>query len=168
MRNATFATLLSPEVMMRHLSRFVLPLVLTVTTIGLTLTYGQGTPKADPPKKEEAKKLTVMERKLLHSQRILEGLAMNNFEKVAKAADELLECVKDATWRINDTEEYLTFSKIFQRDIEDIKKAVEKKNIDAASLAYGDMTRTCVKCHKYLRETRIGGAKGPDNTVSGY
>ncbi len=141
---------------MKHASGFVLPFAVALTALGLSLAHGQDKPKVDPPKKEDPKKLTVMERKLLHSQKILEGLATNNFEKIGKGADELLECIKDATWRINDTEEYLTFSKIFQRDIEDIKKAVEKKNIDAASLAYGDMTRTCVKCHKYLRENRIG------------
>jgi hypothetical protein len=31
-------------------------------------------------------------------------------------------------------------------------KNAEDKNLDAAALSYVDLTLTCVKCHKHLRE----------------
>lgn len=110
--------------------------------------------KADP------KKLTVMERKLLHAQKLLEGLAMKDFEKIDKSTEGLMECLKEATWRINDTDKYLLYSNEFLRNIEGMQKASKKKNIDAATLSYVEMTLTCVKCHEHLRETRIGAAPG--------
>lgn len=108
--------------------------------------------KADP------KKLTVMERKLLHAQKLLEGLAMKDFDKIDKSTEGLMECLKEATWRINDTDKYLLYSNEFLRNIEGMQKASKKKNVDAATLAYVEMTLTCVKCHEHLRETRIGAA----------
>jgi hypothetical protein len=103
----------------------------------------------DPPK--EPKKLSVMQRKLTHSQRILEGLAKNEFDKIANGADGLIECINDATWKINDTEKYLMYSNDFKRRAENLKKAAKAKNIDSAALAYVDLTLTCVRCHQYLR-----------------
>ena len=71
------------------------------------------TPRADDPKKP-----TVMQRKLTHAQKALEGLAVNNFDKIRVAADGLIECVKDATWKINDTDKYLLYSNEFLRRAE--------------------------------------------------
>ena len=67
------------------------------------------------------------------------------------AADGLIECVKDLTWKINETEKYLVYTNDFLRRAEGLKKAAKDKNIDAAALAYVDMTLTCVKCHQFLR-----------------
>lgn len=117
-------------------------------------------PVATPQEKAKGdpKKLTVMERKLLHAQKMLEGLAMKDFDKIDKGAEGLMECLKEATWRINDTDKYLLYSNEFLRNIEGMQKAAKKKNIDAATLSYVEMTFTCVKCHEHLRETRIGAA----------
>lgn len=116
----------------------------------------------DPQEKAKAdpKKLTVMERKLLHAQKLLEGLAMKDFDKIDKSTEGLMECLKEATWRINDTDKYLLYSNEFLRNIEGMQKASKKKNIDAATLSYVEMTLTCVKCHEHLRETRIGAVPG--------
>lgn len=70
------------------------------------------------------------------------------------------EYVKDATWRINDTDKYLLFSNDFRRSAENLQKAAKDKKIDAAALAHVDMTLTCVRCHRYLRDEGI--ARGPD------
>jgi hypothetical protein len=128
-------------------------LVVLAGSAGVGLTQPTPKPKAAPP---EAKKPTVMERKLKNAQGLLEGLALKDFAKIEKAADELMLCVKEATWRINDTDKYLLYSNDFIREIESVQKAAKNKNVDAATLAYMEMTMTCVKCHEHLRETRIG------------
>jgi hypothetical protein len=53
------------------------------------------------------------------------------------------------------TRDYETMSDEFLRRIEAAKTAAKNKNIDAAALAYVDMTLSCVKCHKYVRDQRI-------------
>ncbi len=107
------------------------------------------------PKDEPKKKLTVMQRKLQHAEKVLEGLAVNDFAKIDAAADGIMDCVKDETWKINDTDKYLTYTNDFVRRVQGLKKAAKEKNVDAAALSYVDMTLTCVKCHQYLREDRI-------------
>lgn len=84
------------------------------------------------------------------------SLALEDFDKIRTNSDGLIECVKEASWRINDTDKYLLFSNDFLRRVENLRKAAKDKKIDAAALAYVDMTLTCVKCHQYLRDEGIG------------
>ncbi len=133
------------------------PMTRTLALLAVALALvvnGTGRAEDKPKPKDEPKKPTVMQRKLTHSQTVLEGLATNNFTKIGAGGEGLVECIKDATWKINDTEKYLTFSNDFLRRAEALKKAAKDKNLDAAALAYVDMTLTCVKCHQYLREDR--------------
>ena len=107
---------------------------------------------AAPTRSEDkSKKPTVMQRKLTHSHRVLEALAKKDFKELEAGADGLIECVKDLTWRINETERYLVYTNDFLRRAEGLKKAAKDKNIDAAALSYVDLTLTCVKCHQFLR-----------------
>lgn len=101
--------------------------------------------------KEAPKQPSVMQRKLGHSQKVLEALAKKDFKELDAAASGLIDCVKDLTWKINETEMYLVYTNDFLRRAEGLKKAARDKNIDAAALTYVDMTLTCVKCHQYLR-----------------
>jgi len=131
----------------------IVPIV--AMTIMLLIVVMPASP-AQEKEKPAPKKLLVMERKLLFAQKVLEGLALEDFNKIGTSAEGLIECVKEATWRINDTDRYTLYSNDFLRRAEDLKKAAKDKNINAAALAYVDMTLTCVKCHQYLRDTRIG------------
>ena len=120
----------------------------------------------DKKPKEEPKKPTVMQRKLAHSQKVLEALAKRDFRGLETGADGLIECVKDETWKINQTEKYLVYSNDFLRRAEGLKRAAKDKNIDAAALSYVDMTLTCVKCHQYLREDDVRAVPDPTQLAS--
>jgi len=124
------------------------------------LLVGLGTAQDKPKSVDPPKKPTVMQRKLTHAQKVLEGLAMEDFDKIRNNSDGLIECIKDASWRINDTDKYVLYSNDFLRRVENLQKAAKDKKIDAAALAYVDMTLTCVKCHQYLRDTGI--SRAPD------
>ena len=137
---------------------------LTVLMLGLA-SGGASQPPKDkevPPKHPKA---MVMQKKLGQSQKLLEGLAIGDFEKMTAAANELAELRKQAAWMVLKTRDYELFSDEFLRRIEAAQKAAKAKNIDAAALAYVDMTLTCVKCHKYVREEKI--ALGSFAGVSG-
>ena len=96
----------------------------------------------------------LMQRKLLQSQKVLEGIALNDFDKISKHAEELLLISKTAEWRVLKTTEYDLFSSSFQRSANDLVKHAKDKNLDAAALSYVEMTLTCVKCHKHVRDER--------------
>jgi hypothetical protein len=124
-----------------------------VALVGHSLAQEKPKP-ADPPKKAPS----VMQRKLAHAHKALEGLAVGNFDKIRDAADELNQCAQEASWKVVKTPRYELYSNDFQRNLEALKAAAKKKNVDAAALAYVDMTLTCVKCHQYVRDEGIGMA----------
>jgi hypothetical protein len=140
------------------------PIVWVVAlTVALLAGFTPASPAQDKPKPPPPpKKPTVMERKLVFAQKVLEGLAKEDYAKISTNADGLIDCLKEVTWKLNDTEKYLLYSNDFLRRVENMKKAAKAKNIDAAALAYVDMTLTCVKCHQYLRDEGISSA--PDLT----
>jgi len=93
----------------------------------------------------------AMKRKLSHSQKVLEGVATEKYDLIEKNAAALIRLSQTEAWRAIQTDEYRIFSEEFRRNAMSLQKAAQKKNIDAASLAYVQMTITCVNCHKYVR-----------------
>ncbi len=96
----------------------------------------------------------LMQRKLVASQKALEGIAVNDFDKVGRQADELIAVSKEVEWRVMKTPEYELYSNDFRRAADGLSSAAKDKNMDAAALAYVDLTLTCVKCHKHVRGMR--------------
>jgi hypothetical protein len=125
-------------------------------TVVVLAGFGHAQEKKQPadPKKPP----TVMQRKLAHAQKVLEGIALNDFAAISANADELTLCAQEASWKVIKSARYELYSNDFIRNLEGLKKAAKNKNTDSAALAYVDMTLTCVKCHQYVREEKIGSA----------
>jgi len=107
------------------------------------------------PSKEAADVKELMQQKLKHSQKVLEGVATGNFDEIAKHADELIILSKEAEWKVVKTPRYEMYSNDFRRNAEALAQNAKEKNLDGAALAYVDLTLNCVKCHKYVREVRM-------------
>jgi hypothetical protein len=97
----------------------------------------------------------LMKRKLDQSQKVLAGIALNDFDQIAKHAQELIAISKEAEWKVLKTPQYEIYSNDFRRIAGDLVKHAKDKNLDAATLSYVDLTLTCVKCHKHVREVRM-------------
>ena len=95
--------------------------------------------------------------KLTHSQKVLEGITTGDFDLIGQHAAELKLLSQASAWEVLTTEDYIAQSSEFRRACESLSKAAEKKNLDAAALAYMDMTLKCVNCHKYMRGVRTAG-----------
>lgn len=102
---------------------------------------------------------TFMRLKLAHSQQVLEGIVLEDFEMITKHASAMSVLLEDEKWMVFQTPEYRTHSNIFNEVCRDLKKAAERRNIDAATLAYMEMTMSCVKCHKYTRGIRMASLR---------
>lgn len=115
---------------------------------------------AVPSSSEEKKKREpdpLMAAKLKESQALLEGLALNQPDKVRKSAEELLRISKEAQFRkALNTPAYDVHANNFQRAAEAVIEKAKAKNIDGATLGYVDLTLTCVRCHQYTREQGLG------------
>jgi hypothetical protein len=122
---------------------------------------GDDKPKADPkadPKAKPDDKAAVMKKKLTLSQKILEGLALEDFDKIKTGADDLIVVRQQAAFMVGKTAKYEVYANDFQKHLEEIQKAAKKKNVEAAALGYVEMTLTCVRCHQYVRDEKIGAA----------
>ena len=95
-----------------------------------------------------------MHQKLVHSQKVLEGLVTEDFEAIAKHAQAISLLSQAAQWQVLQTPEYARRSTEFRRSTDDLKKAAQKKNLDGATLAFVNVTMKCVECHKYVRSVR--------------
>ena len=104
----------------------------------------------------------LMNRKLKHTQKVLEGVALGNFDMIANNAEELTAASKAAEWHVVKTPKYELYSNDFRRLVEMLRKEAKDKNLDGAALAYVELTLNCVKCHKYVRETRDTAIGRPD------
>jgi hypothetical protein len=107
---------------------------------------------------EPATKDTIrnfMHKKLEHSQKLLEGIAVEDFPSIVRESQQLSLLSREATWKVFETEDYVQHSTEFRRTADAITEAGRKKNLDAAALAYVDMTMKCVNCHKYVRGVRV-------------
>ena len=102
-----------------------------------------------------------MQLKLKSSQQILEGIVMEDFDRVAKHAQQMSLLSQAATWQVLQTPEYLQQSTEFRRAADALTSAAKKKNVDACALAYMEVTLKCVNCHKYVRSTRMASLDEP-------
>lgn len=98
----------------------------------------------------------VMKLKLANAQEILEGVTLNDFDKIKKNADSLIRNTAQDKWLILRTPEYDLYTREFRLEAERLAKAADQKNTDAAALAYVELTLTCVKCHQYIRQETLG------------
>jgi hypothetical protein len=127
-------------------------------TAALVLSLAVGisgvTGRAAEPGKEKDATAALMDRKLKESQKALQGLALNDFGKITAAADELIDISKAAEWKVMKSPQYELYSNDFRRQAVQMGRAARDKNVDGATLAYVEMTLTCVRCHQHVREQR--------------
>lgn len=93
-----------------------------------------------------------MRPKLDHAQKVLEGLTLEDFNLIREHGKALMRLSEAAEWQVLPGPEYVRHSEDFQRRVSDMIVAANKENIDAATLAYVQLTMNCVQCHKHVRE----------------
>lgn len=93
-----------------------------------------------------------MRGKLQHAQKILEGLMNEEFTSVERHAQELSLLSMESQWNVLRTSQYVDQSADFRHAIQHLIDAAKAKKIDAAALAYVDVTLKCIHCHKYVRD----------------
>jgi len=107
----------------------------------------------DQQSKAEAK---IMQDKLKAGQKMLEGIALAKFDIITGSADELIHLTNLAEWQVHKTPKYELFTNEFRRAAENVVAKSKAKSMDGVTLAYFELTMSCVRCHQYLREMREG------------
>jgi hypothetical protein len=138
---------------MRRKARIVLTLVVLAFLVP-PLSSDSG-PAQNAPGGESKRVKDLMRKKLQYAQKVLEGVAVNDFAMILDNADGLMQISKEAEWHVLKTPRYEVQSNEFRRAVESLQEKATQKNTDGAALSYVELTLSCVKCHKYVREARM-------------
>lgn len=125
-----------------------------LAAVGVLLVVLVSTDSLAAPASAQDKLSAFMKAKLEHSEKVLEGLAREDFDLIAKHSAAISLLCEDELWSVMQTPEYIERSKEFRRSVYAITEAARKKNLEAAAFAYVDSTMKCVSCHKYVRQAR--------------
>ena len=132
---------------------FAIPLV---GLLALTVPHGLGqNPKKDKDKPDALplpNEAQVMQVKLQRFQALLEAITKEDYKAMEANASSLARIVEmTAFLRAYKTEEYEVQARAFKRAAITLAAKAENTNLDGATLAYLDMTMSCVKCHSHFR-----------------
>lgn len=133
------------------MKRWIRTGVLSLATIAVLSSQGSAAPRDDLK--------DFMRAKLKHSQRVLEGLVMEDFDEVAKGAQEMSLLSLAASWQVLQTPEYLDYSRKFRTAADSLTEKARKKDLTGATTAFNQLTVRCVECHKYVRAVRMADAR---------
>ena len=98
-----------------------------------------------------------MRAKLGHSQNVLEGLALEDFDLIARGAHDLSLASQASSWQVLQTEDYVRHSAEFRRACDGLRAAAGARNLDGALVAWMDVNMKCVQCHRYVRDEQPDG-----------
>ena len=94
-----------------------------------------------------------MQMKLGLTQGIVKGLTEADFDKIAGNAAAMNVLDYFEAWSRSDIPEYKRQLSYFDFANKELARQAAAKNIDGATLAYNQLTISCVSCHKIVRDT---------------
>ncbi len=110
--------------------------------------------KAAQDEKPGVRKAAVrafMRKKLAATDRILEGLATENFDLIAEGAKQLKATAGAAEFMEYDDSDYVEHANDFRRIVNKLGVAAKERRLDGSTLAFLDVTLSCIECHKHVR-----------------
>ncbi len=102
---------------------------------------------------------TIMQWKLEYAHNLLQALILEDFEAMDRNSKRLQRLSEASNWNVLRTHEYTRHSSEFRRAVDALERAAQEKDLDAAALAYAEMTFKCVQCHKYVRGVERAGLR---------
>ncbi len=120
------------------------------TLLVVLAAWAFGSTPQDPEIKIDLTKF--MERKLDSSREIVAGLAIADYEKISKSAQDMMLLSHESAWNVIQSEAYIKMSQEFRIAAERLRDTAHQKNLDGATIAYFEVTLNCVRCHRHIRQ----------------
>lgn len=115
----------------------------------------------EPPSKPTHVK-ALMQVKLDRAKGILEGLTLEDYDKIASNARALKLLSMESGWNVYQTDQYITLSQHFRQNADRIIEAAGEQDIHRAALGYVALTVSCVECHSFLRKNKVEQKREPE------
>ena len=104
-----------------------------------------------------------MEQKLRLSKDILTGLAVADFDKIGKGAEVMRGLNRLERFVRRSPAGYRDELTQFNQANKALVRAAQKENLEAATLAFNQLTISCVSCHKVMREADEAEVSAPSS-----
>ncbi len=107
----------------------------------------------DAEKRDSQDKASLwMQLKLGATQKILEGMTRGDYELVEKHAKAMQSVGHLEGWMRSDLPEYKAQLRAFDHANGALVRAAQDRNLDGVTIAYAQLTISCVQCHKVVRD----------------
>lgn len=133
------------------------PLALAIFAFALAGLFSVGAadpPSDDKPAAGQAEPSLWMKKKLEYSEHILAGLASEDFDKIAQAARSMNALGQIEKWVRAGQPHYRTQLATFHEANERLIACSQDNDLDGATLAYLQLTLSCINCHKIIRDKK--------------
>ena len=126
---------------------------LVCASLGAASLIAWASEKREPAATDSLELATLMQAKLASSQKITEGLVTKDFEMIRKGAEEWRRVSAATKWYSHNDPVFVQHRAELARNADKLIRVADEKNLDAATLAYTQLTISCVNCHKQVRAT---------------
>ena len=93
-----------------------------------------------------------MQKKMGYSKKILDGWAKADFEAIEKKAKSMNALSQIEKWVRAASPEYQSQLATFRSANRSLVRMAQEKDLDGATLAFMQLTQSCVQCHKVIRD----------------
>ena len=119
--------------------------------------------QSQPEKKKDADRSTperkglsiFMRAKLDASQKILAGLALEDFELIQEGASKLEDMSAAEKWRVTNDPFFREHSADFQKGARRLSKSAKEGKLEGSALTWLELTMQCIECHKWTRANLV-------------
>ena len=111
---------------------------------------------------QESQLKGVMREKLNHAQQIFAAVVTSDWPALERQSRELLRVTENPLWVATfKTPLYARQSEAFLRATQDLLDAAQRRDLEAAPIAYVSLTLTCVQCHRFTARARVANRLSP-------
>lgn len=111
-----------------------------------------GTLRGQEKAAEQEKSSVWMKKKLEFTQNILAGLTESDFDKIGRNAKNMNFLGHLEKWARADNPDYKRQVSTFDFANAELIRQAKDKNLPGATLAYNQLTVSCVQCHQIVRD----------------
>ncbi|NIP86015.1 MAG: hypothetical protein GTO03_10810 [Planctomycetales bacterium] len=120
-------------------------------------------PEGAPAEKEERPGGSVwMRTKIKYAQNVLSALATSDFAVIQENAERMNAITQLEKWARGKDTDYQTQLGFFRHANRELSRQASRKNLDGATLAFMQVTASCVNCHRHLRDQELPVAEAKE------
>jgi hypothetical protein len=107
-------------------------------------------------KADRANMQVFMRKKLEYARNINEGIVLERFDLISFNAAGMRKMAQTNFWMQTNNTNYLAKVAAFQANLDQLFYAGGDRSLDRATAAYGEVLKSCVDCHHFVRKEQLG------------